>query len=53
MYKKILLPIDHGDEATWKDALPVALEEARLHGASLSVVTVLPEILRLPNLPDN
>jgi universal stress protein F len=53
MYKKILLPIDHADEATWKTALPAALEEARLHGAELSVVTVLPEILRLPNLPED
>lgn len=53
MYSKILLPIDHTDKASWKKALPFALEEAKLHGAELSVVSVIPEILRLPNLPAN
>ncbi len=53
MYSKILLPIDHTDEASWEKALPFALEEAKLHGAELSVVSVIPEIVRLPNLPEN
>lgn len=53
MFSKILLPIDHTDEATWAKALPLALEQAKLHGAELSVVSVIPEILRLPNLPAN
>ncbi len=53
MYSKILLPIDDTDEASWEKALPLALEEAKSHGAELSVVTVIPEILRLPNLPEN
>lgn len=53
MFSKILLPIDHSDEATWVKALPLAREEAKLHGAALSVVSVIPEILRLPNLPEN
>ena len=53
MFSKILLPIDHSDEATWVKALPLAREEAKLHGAELSVVSVIPEILRLPNLPEN
>ena len=53
MFSKILLPIDHSDEASWKKALPLARQEAAHHGASLSVVSVIPEILRLPNLPEN
>ena len=53
MYSKILLPIDHTDEASWEKALPFALEEAKLHGAELSVVSVIPGIVRLPNLPEN
>lgn len=51
MFNKILLPIDHTDEASWAKTLPLAREEAKLHGAELSVVSVIPEILRLPNLP--
>ena len=53
MYKKILIPIDYADEDSWQIALPVALEEAKHHGAELSAVTVIPEIIRLPVLPDN
>lgn len=53
MVKKILLPIDHTDERSWKKALPVALEQARFHGADLHAVSVIPEIIQLPNLPAN
>ena len=53
MYSKLLLPIDHTDEASWSQALPLAKQEAKLHGAALSVISVIPEILRLPNLPEN
>lgn len=53
MYTKILLAIDHAEPASWKKALPLAVEEARLHGAELHAVSVVPEILRLPNLPEN
>ncbi len=53
MATKILLPIDHTDENSWKKALPVALEQARFYGAVLEVVSVIPEIIRLPNLPEN
>ena len=53
MYKKILVAIDYDDEASWDKALPLAVEEAKLHGAALSAVSVVPEILKLPNLPDN
>ena len=53
MYTKILLAIDYADEASWGKALPLAIEEARLHEAELHAISVVPEILRLPNLPDN
>ncbi len=53
MATKILLPIDHTDEQSWKTALPVALEQARFYGAELHVVSVIPEIILLPNLPAN
>ena len=53
MYTKILLAIDHADNASWGKALPLAIEEARLHGAELHAMSVVPEILRLPNLPDD
>ena len=53
MYQKILLTIDHTDPRTWKKALPVALNEAKQHDAALRVISVIPEIIRLPNLPEN
>ncbi len=53
MATKILLPIDHTDESSWIKALPTALEQARFYGAALEVVSVIPEINRLPNLPAN
>lgn len=53
MYKKILIAIDHTDPASWDKALPIAVEEAKHHGATLSAISVVPEILKLPNLPEN
>ena len=53
MIKKILLPIDHTDEKSWKKALPVALEQAEFYDAALTVISVIPEIIQLPNLPAN
>ncbi len=41
--KTILLPVDLSDERSWRKALAVALEQVRLHGATLHVVTVLPD----------
>jgi nucleotide-binding universal stress UspA family protein len=43
MVKSILLPIDLSDEKSWTKALSVALEQVRLHGAALHVVSVLPD----------
>ncbi|MBF8223121.1 universal stress protein [Halomonas sp. 328] len=47
MYKKILLPVDLNEEASWKKALPTALTLCRSFGASLHVVTVMPDF-RMP-----
>ncbi|MFC7705297.1 universal stress protein [Plastorhodobacter daqingensis] len=43
MLKTILLPVDLSDEKSWKGPLRVALDQARLHGAVLHVVSVLPD----------
>ncbi|PMR73267.1 universal stress protein [Billgrantia endophytica] len=43
MYKKILLSVDLNEESSWGKALPVALTLCRTFGASLHVVTVLPD----------
>jgi len=53
MATKILLPMDHTDDRSWKKALPIALEQARFYGAELHAVSVIPEIIQLPNLPAN
>ena len=51
MYKKVLLPIDHTQESSWRAALPAAVAQAQQQGAALHAVTVVPEVLSLPNLP--
>ncbi|MBL4610085.1 universal stress protein [Halopseudomonas sp.] len=43
MYKKILLPIDLNHEQSWTKALPTALQLCRDYGASLHIVTVIPD----------
>jgi nucleotide-binding universal stress UspA family protein len=43
MVQRILLPVDLSDPHDCEAALPVALEQARLHGAALHVVAVLPD----------
>ncbi len=47
MYQKIMLPVDLNEEASWEKALPTALALCRSFGASLHVVTVLPDY-RMP-----
>ena len=51
MYKQILVPVDYSNKDLWRRALPIAIEEAKLHGAKLTAVTVVPELIPLPNLP--
>ena len=47
MFKKILIAIDYAEESSWQKALPLAVEQARLHGAELSAITVVPEVVKL------
>lgn len=47
MYSKILLPVDLNEESSWSKALPTAVTLCRTFGASLHVVTVLPDY-RMP-----
>lgn len=47
MYQKILLPVDLNEEASWERALPTALALCHTFGASLHLVTVLPDY-RMP-----
>lgn len=47
MYQKILLPVDLNEPSSWERALPVALSLCRNFGASLHLVTVLPDY-RMP-----
>ncbi|MEM6659014.1 MAG: hypothetical protein AAF625_13075 [Pseudomonadota bacterium] len=44
---KILLPIDRTGDRSWKQALPVAVEQAIFSGAELHAVGVIPEIRKL------
>lgn len=44
MYKKILLPIDLGDDDSWRKALPTAVGLCQAFGASLEVLTVVPDM---------
>lgn len=43
MYTSILLPIDLGQDSSWKKALPIALDMAANHSAQLTIMTVLPD----------
>lgn len=43
MYKDILMPIDLEDDHSWKQALPNAIDMARNSGATLHVMTVVPD----------
>lgn len=44
MYRKILLPVDINEEASWQKALPTAITLCRTFGASLHVLTVRPDV---------
>ncbi|MFY0675700.1 MAG: universal stress protein [Neptuniibacter sp.] len=41
-YKKIVVPVDLEHESSWKSSLPIAIDFARQSGATLYVVTVVP-----------
>ncbi len=43
MYKDILIAVDLSQEASWRKALPFAVEMARIFSARLHVMTVVPD----------
>lgn len=43
MYQKIVMPVDMNEPASWERALPTALALCRTFGATLHIVTVLPD----------
>ncbi len=43
MYQDILLPVDLGDESSWHQALPRAVELCRKGGGNLHLLTVVPD----------
>ncbi|MCB2053591.1 MAG: universal stress protein [Geminicoccaceae bacterium] len=43
MFANILVPVDTGNEESWRKALPDAVKLARAHGAKLHVMTVVPD----------
>lgn len=43
MYQHILFPVDLGQQASWKAALPVAVNLARQYDAKLHVLAVVPD----------
>ncbi len=43
MYRDILLTVDLNDEASWTKALPAAVEMAKASGATLHVVSIVPD----------
>jgi len=52
----ILVPVDLGEESSWRQVLPIAVDYARSAGAKLHLMTVIPEIdFSLPavRLPKN
>jgi nucleotide-binding universal stress UspA family protein len=52
MVKTILVPLDTREESSWLRALPVAVDLARHHGASLHLTTVIEPIeINLPGVP--
>lgn len=42
-FKKILVPVDLGEESSWKEALPTAIDQAQYTDGEIYVATVVPE----------
>ncbi|MFT5509870.1 MAG: universal stress protein F [Hyphomicrobiaceae bacterium] len=53
MFKKILLPIDYAETNPNDPVLAATKLLAEQNSAELMVVSVIPEIVRLPNLPED
>jgi len=53
-FKKILVPVDLGEDSSWKEALPTAIDQAQHAGGELHIITVVPdEPPQLAWLPDD
>jgi nucleotide-binding universal stress UspA family protein len=42
-FKNILVAVDLGEDSSWKEALPTAVDQVQLTGGKLHIVTVVPE----------
>lgn len=42
-FKKILIPVDLGQDSSWKEVLPTAVDQAQHAGGELHIVTVVPD----------
>jgi len=42
-FEKILIAVDLGEESSWQEALPTAIDQAQHSGGELHIVTVVPE----------
>ena len=42
-FEKILVPIDLGHASSWQEALPAAIDQAKVTGGELHILTVVPE----------
>lgn len=43
MYKNILLPVDLNHDSSWQKALPMAIDHCKTFGATLHIMTVVPD----------
>ena len=44
MFKKILFPIDVGDESSWNTAVPIVKEYVKTFSSNLHIITVVPDL---------
>jgi len=42
-FQKVLVPVDLGEDSSWKDALPTAVDQAQHADGELHILTVVPE----------
>ena len=42
-FRKILIPVDLGQESSWREALPTAIDQAQHAGGELHIVTIVPD----------
>lgn len=51
MFRKILVPLDLHRELSWRRALPVAADQARLYGAEVTLLYVVPSAFAMAAEP--